>query len=252
MNDFSTTQSPDSETAVCPDCCKALMDEVMEDVNKVARVPDAVDRNVAITQRYRDLGAAMPQNDWVRLAGYVSTQGGCAMKNFYFSHKPGMATAAYTFGQAVVTPSEALETLRAANTAIFTSVYPPNKFVEQHGYEELKKCVDAKAVDVSRELMDALGKLERGEKADAANLMAEYEQMKVVQPVYEQHADTFDDMMTADAIRFWADDTSIPISYECTRDNLVPLGELDITNPEDRVRYYSRLMKRMLKLESAK
>lgn len=248
MNDFSSTQAPEGDVAVCADCCDALMDEIMEDVNKVARIPDPVDRNVAITQRYKDLGAAAPNNHWVRLAGYVSTQGGCAMKNFYPSYNPVMGTAAQTVGRAFVNPGEALESLKDANTAIFTSVYPPNKFVQEHGFDQLQACVEAGELDVPPELMQALEKMDDGDLAGAAYDMAAHEQLTVVQDVYKEHADTFDDMMTADS---WVpgDQTSIPVSYECTRDNLVSLGDLDIRNPQDRVDYYGRLMKEMKQIE---
>ncbi len=109
MNDFSTTQGTGDAVQACPANCKDAMDMVMEDVNRIGRIEDAVDRNVAITQAYRDLGEAMPKNHWVRLAGYVSTQGGCAMKNFYPSHKPFMGSLAQTLGRIVVNPGEALD-----------------------------------------------------------------------------------------------------------------------------------------------
>ncbi|WP_227272236.1 DUF2515 family protein [Roseobacter weihaiensis] len=248
MNDFSTTQVPDSPIQQCPSNCREAMDMVMEDVNRITRIDDAVDRNVAITEAYKDLGAAMPNNHWVRLAGYVSTQGGCAMKNFYPSENFWMGMGAQTFGRAIVNPSEALDALRDANTTIFTSVYPPNKFMHDCGYERLKQCVDSGVLDVDDRLMDALKEVDRGNLAEGADIMAEHEQMDVVQPVYERHKDTFDDMVTADG---WVpgDQTSIPVAYECTRDDLVPLGDLEIQKPRDRVKYYRKLMDRMREIE---
>lgn len=172
MNDYSTTQVPDSPVARCPSNCKEAMDMVMEDVNRITRIDDAVDRNVAITQSYRDLGEAMPNNHWVRLAGYVSTQGGCAMKNFYPSHNPMMGSAAQTAGRVFVNPGDALDALKDANTTIFTSVYPPNKFMHECGYERLKQCVASGEIHVNEDLLAALEKLSRGDVKSAADLIA--------------------------------------------------------------------------------
>ncbi|WP_227272234.1 DUF2515 family protein [Roseobacter weihaiensis] len=159
-----------------------------------------------------------------------------------------MGSLAQTFGRAVVNPGEALDALRDANTTIFTSVYPPNKFMHDCGYERLKQCVAAGELVVDDRLMGALGELNSGNLKKAADLLAEHEQVDVVQPVYERHEDTFDDMATAESL-LPRDQTSIPISYECTRDNLVTLGDLAIQNAEDRVKYYGKLMDRMKEIE---
>lgn len=71
---------------------------------------------------------------------------------------------------------------------------------------------------------------------------------EVVQPVYQHHAGTFGDLATAESL-MPGDQTSILIAYECTQENLVPLGGLDIENPEDRVDYSHSLTDRMMKIE---
>lgn len=59
-----------------------------------------------------------------------------------------------------------------------------------------------------------------------------------------RHADTFDGLMLGETI-MPGDQTRIPISKICTRDNLVAIDGLDIRNPADRVKYYNRLIERM-------
>ncbi|WP_308918363.1 DUF2515 family protein, partial [Jannaschia sp. LMIT008] len=169
MNDFSTTQAPDAPVSRCPSNCAEAMDMVMEDVNDITRIGPAIDRNAAITRAYRQLGCDMPNNHWVRLAGYVSVQGGCAMQRV---QSGTIAAAAFPpaelIGRLFVdgSPGEGLvasmDALRDANTEIFTSVYPPNKFMHECGYERLKECVDAGEIQVDGDLMDALGKLDDG------------------------------------------------------------------------------------------
>lgn len=261
MQDFSTTVSSTDPIARCPSNCNEAMNMAMEEVNQINRIPDAVDRNAAITQAYQNLGSEMEDNWWVRLAGYVSTQGGCAMKNFYPTEKLITGIAAQTIGHAFVNPGDALAALKDANTTIFSSVFPPNKFMSNCGYERLKECNDAGAFQppLDKDLMDGLEKLNEGDLRGAADLIAQHEQINVVQPVYDRHQGTFDDMVAADKSGWTLgghgqggsvnDQTSIPIANECTRDNLVRLGDLQIQSAEDRVQYYGMLMDEMMRIE---
>ncbi|MBM7066541.1 hypothetical protein [Actibacterium sp. 188UL27-1] len=241
MNDFSTIQSPDAPVQTCPNNCAEAMAMANQEVDLVRRIDDPIQRNVGITEAYRDLGEAMPNNWWVRLAGYVSTQGGCAMRRT-------QQWDAQSIGRLIVNPEQAMEALKDANISIFSSVYPPNKFMHECGFERLKECVDAGEIEVDETLMAGLEKLNNGDLQGAADLLAQHEQVEVVQPVYDRHAETFDDLGNAEAM-MPGDQTSIPIAYECTRDNLVPLGDLDIEDPFDRVSYYHRLMDRMKQIE---
>lgn len=261
MSQFSTTTNSADPVRRCPSDCNEAMNMVMEEVNQIGRIEDPVERNVAITAAYRQLGAEWEDNWWIRLAGYVSTQGGCAMKNFYPSEKWLMGSLAQTLGRFQVNPGKALEALKDANTTIFSSVYPPNKFMHNCGYERLKECNQAGAFQppINDTLMEGLGKLNDGDLKGAANSIAMHEQRDVVQPVYDRHEEAFDQMVGADDSWTtlyghgdggdWGDQTSIPISYECSRDDLVPLGDLQIQSPEDRVEYYKKLMDGMIKIE---
>lgn len=230
-----------SVSATCPGTCEEAMAQANAEVDLMRRVSNPIQRNIGITRSYQQLGQAMPDNWWVRLAGYVSVQGGCAMRRT-------QAWDAQTIGRAVVNPEDALAALGDANMTIFESVYPPNKFMHQCGYERLRECVENGEVDVDPEIMAALEKINAGDLQGGADALAAHEQEDVVQAVYEQHSDVFDDLETAENI-MPGDQTSIPIAYECTRDNLVSLGDLDIANPQHRVIYYGRLMDRMKQIE---
>ena len=120
--------------------------------------------------------------------------------------------------------------------------------MQQCGYDKLKECFDNGELNIHPALMEALSKMDAGDLQGAADALAVHEQMNVVQPVYERHEDTFDAMQRADGMTF-GDQTSIPAAYECTRDNLVPLGDLEIQQPRDRVKYYGQLLERMFEIE---
>jgi hypothetical protein len=247
MQDAPARRNAAAPTQTCPTDCKQAMALANREVDAAKRIADPVKRNAAITRAYRDLGAAAPNNHWVRLAGYVSTQGGCAMKKFYAS-ETWTGVAAQTLGRAVVNPSDALDTLKDANTTIFSSVYPPNKFMQTCGYRKLKECVDKGEIAVDPKLMAAFAKMDAGQYQTAADMIAEHEQVDVVQPVYERHRDTFDDMMTAEGM-LPGDQTSIPVSYSCDSGTQVSLGDLQLQNPTDRVKYYKKLMDEMKRIE---
>ena len=238
---LSTTSSTASAAGSCPDTCEEAAAQVLDEVNQIKRIDDPIDRNVAITQAYEQLAADMPENDWVRLASYVSVQGGCAMKEA----GSFLAKAAPNF---YISSPKMLAALKDANTTIFESIYPANRFVANCGLAKLKECMAEGAITVPDEVLTALEEMEAGNLREAADIIAQYEQEQVVQPVYERHQTAFEDMAQGDG---WmpGDQTSIPIAKTCTRDDLVPLGERSITNPLDRVDYYGDLIDKMYEIE---
>ncbi|MBM2575335.1 hypothetical protein JQC91_03370 [Jannaschia sp. Os4] len=239
--DLPTTSSSAASVGSCPDTCEEAAAQVQDEVNRIKRIEDPIARNVAITDAYERLARDMPQNDWVRLASYVSVQGGCAMKEV----TSGMAQVGRVFG---INPGQNLEALKDANTTIFESIYPANRFVANCGLEKLKECMAEGAIEVPGEIETALEEMERGELRQAADRIARYEQVRVVQPVYDRHAEAFRDMARGEAI-MPGDQTSIPVAKTCTRDDLVRLGDRDIANPFDRVDYYGDLIERMYEIE---
>lgn len=249
MTDFSTTQSSGSPVQACPDSCREAYSMVMDEVNQIARLDGPLARNRAITAAYDKLAQDMPQNDWVRLASYVSVQGGCAMQATQGYNIPFMPDGwlPRTGSRLFVSPEDALAALGDANLTIFSSIYPANRMVANCGYEKFRQCVDSGEIDVPEPIVKALGQMNRGALRDAADTIALYEQRDVVQPVYDRWAETFEDLNDVES---WlpGDQTSIPIAKECTRDNLVPL-EGNISNWRNRVNYYGKLIDRMYEVE---
>lgn len=255
--EFSDDEDVETGETTCrPPCdCEAAMRQINDEVNQIARIPGAIDRNAAITQAYKNLGQAWPDNWWIRLAGYVSTQGGCAMKKVIAGKKVASLAAQHPDPRISIPAryaanqlSKSLNALVDANTTIFSSVYPPNAFAQRCGYARLKECAESRKIDVSPKLLDALEKLENGDLRGAADSMAAYEQTEVVQPVYERHAEAFEFMESVENV-LPGDQTSIPVSYQCGAEPVVPLGGLDISDPRDRVNYYHSLMNRMMQVE---
>lgn len=105
---------------------------------------------------------------------------------------------------------------------------------------------------MDQRLLDGLTKLEQGRLREASDIIARYEQEVVVASAYARHSDTFDDMMWADSIDVFNDRTSIPIAKTCIRENLVSIDGLDIREGADRVKYYERLVSRMLEMERSR
>ncbi|RJL02854.1 DUF2515 family protein [Paracoccus siganidrum] len=241
MDDLSTTRAANDPVAGCECSCDRGWQDVQDEVNQALRSDDPLERNRQITAAYGRLAEADPRNIWVRLASYVSVQGGCAMQRT-------QAWDAQTVGRMVVNPSEAMDALQDANRTIFSSIYPVVRFAQKCGAAQLRRCVESGAIQADSSLLDAMDKLEQGDLRGASDLIAEHEQVRIVQPVYERHAGTFRDLMRAESL-MPGDQTSIPIAKHCTRDNLVSIDGLDIRNPQDRVQYYQRLVNRMLQQE---
>lgn len=217
---------------------------VQNEVNNIARLPGPIERNAAITAAYDKLAKDMPENDWVRLASYVSVQGGCAMK----LTQGGMAGVADYVPFMGFDSAKSLQALGDANLTIFSSIYPPNRMVANCGYAKFKECVASGEIKVNRDIVAAIDKMQNGDLKGAADAIALHEQRDVVQPVYERWKDTFSGMSNADSLDIFNDRTSIPISKSCgTGDPVVLNG--DISNWRDRVSYYNKLITEMYRIE---
>ena len=240
MAEFCTTQPGGAPVEGCATDCSVAWARVQDDVNRVGRIEDPMRRNRAITQSYKNIAEASPDNHWIRLASYVSAQAGCAMEET-------RGFAAQTFGRMFVSPGEAYDSLAEANKTIFESVVPANLFVARHGHPAFERCVEAGDIAVPEEIREALVYIDSGRLEQGSDMLAEYEQLEVVQPIYEEYADTFADIETADKVAFWRDYQSIPVSYECGGEGVPLDGSLSI--PEDRVEYYKKLMEEMKRIE---
>lgn len=191
MNDLSTTREAGDPVAGCECSCDKGWADVQDEVNQALRSPDPLERNRQITAAYDRLAQADRRNIWVRLASYVSVQGGCAMQRT-------QAWDAQSIGRIVVNPEDALDALQDANRTIFSSIYPVVRFAQKCGAEQLRNCVESGAFEANPALLDAMDKVEQGQLREASDIIAQYEQVDVVQKVYERHAGTFDDLMTAE------------------------------------------------------
>ncbi|WP_179381612.1 DUF2515 family protein [Jannaschia marina] len=137
------------------------------EVDRINRVPGAIDRNVAITEAYETLARDMPENDWVRLASYVSVQGGCAMKE-------ADSLLSRLAPDGFISADGMLDALKDANTTIFNSIHPA-RFAANCGLEKLRECAAEGAVEVPPDIMEALEKMEAGDLRGAADQVAVYE-----------------------------------------------------------------------------
>lgn len=241
MDELSTTRAADDPVAGCQCSCDRGRQDVQDEVNRALRSDDPLESNRQITAAYGRLAEADPRNIWVRRASYVSVQGGCAMQRT-------QAWDAQTVGRLVVNPGKAMDALQDANRTIFFSICPVVRLAQKCGAAQLRRCAESGAIEAHPDLLTAMDLLDQGDLQRASDLIAYHEQVRIVQPVYERHADTFADLMRAEAL-IPGDQTSIPIARHCTRDNLVGIDGLDITIPEDRVQYYGRLVNRMLQQE---
>lgn len=244
MTDFSTTRSSGSPVQSCPENCKEALKIAEDEVNKIARLDGPIARNKAITASYEKLAKDMPNNDWVRLASYVSVQGGCAMQLT-------QGWEARTGGRLFFDPDDALSALGDANLTIFSSIYPPNRMVANCGYEKFRQCVDRGEITFDKNILKGMEKMHNGELKGAADIIAQYEQRDVVQPVYDRWAKTFAGMSLADTVDVFHDRTSIPIAKTCTRDNLVPFTG-NISDWHDRIKYYSKIIDEMYRVEGVR
>lgn len=251
---LSTTRPACDPVAACPCSCTRGWQEVQHEVNEALDSPNPLERNRRITAAYERLAEADPNNLWVRLAGYVSVQGGCAMRV-----PMALDTVAGVFPPIRLRPKTGpdpimgapLDVLQDANRTIFSSIYPVVRFAQKCGAERLRLCAERGDVEAHPDFLDAMDLIEHGDLEAAAYLIADHEQTRVVQPVYDRHWLAFKTMQAGDYI--WPQDLiSIPIAKTCTRADLVSISGLNISDPQDRVLYYERLMQRMLDIETGR
>lgn len=233
---------------VCERCCKNRIKEISDETNRIRNIQDPIERNKEITRAYNAVAAQDPQNRWVKLASIVSVQGGCAMQQVkdarsylpsfkdWLDEKTGVSFTKNMY-----------QALGEANKSIFSDIYPYAAYRAKYGTENMKKCYAEEGKPIPPELEDAFDKMDRGELNAASDAIAKFEQMKVVQSVYDQYSGTFWEMKAASSVQEWFTGKNlydIPLSTTCGDPNTVPF-EGDIAKGSDRVAYYQALMSRL-------
>ena len=230
---------------VCATCgpggldCKAALATEQKRVEAATRESDPVKRNKTITQAYRDLADKAPTNQWIRLGSYVSAQAGCAMQTLQGSGFHGFE--AQTLGRLFVNPNKATEALGAVNKQIFSTIFPIEAFIADHGTAALRACAEREGWTIPSRLQRAADLMDAGQPREAANQIALYEQQQVVPPVYKQYESVFRDVERGNTFDVGHDNLSIPLSYTCGEGTPVPFSG-SIQSGDDRVNYYSKLM----------
>jgi hypothetical protein len=123
---------------------------------------------------------------------------------------------------------------------IFSDIYPVAAYKAKYGWASLKECYASEGKPLNRQLKDAFDKMDKGNLGGAADDFAKFEQMKVVQPVYDQYSGTFTEMKLASSVQKIASGKNlydIPVSTTCGDPNTVPFAG-DISKGADRVGYY--------------
>ena len=236
-----------SASGVCEPCCKSRIKEIDDQTQKIASIKDPIERNKAITQAYTDVAAQDPQDRWVKLASIVSAQGGCAMKQVsgvrsWLSWKQPLDDAT---GASFT--NNMYHALGDANKGIFSDIYPVAAYKAKYGWKNLKECYAAEGKPIQPELEDAFDKMDKGDLNGGADGIAKFEQMKVVQPIYDKYSGTFTEM----GFFSWVQKPfsgkklfDIPVSTTCGDPDTVPFAG-DISKGADRVDYYHALMDKL-------
>jgi len=203
------------------------------------------ERNKRITEVYKTTAKKNPENRWAKLASYVSAQAGCGMEET-------QGFEAQTFGSYEtigygIDPDKSLNALSEANKQIFSSVGMPFMFISKYGYEEFYRCAGEKKLPVDNDIIKAAKEMEEGKLVDASDRLAEKEQLEIVEPIYKKYQKTFQAIDHADTHEpFLFDDSrnrqSIALEYDCDTGDKIPLGDLQLKNKNERVRYYKKLM----------
>lgn len=205
------------------------------------------ERNQRITEEYKKVAANNPENRWAKLASYASAQVGCGIQET----KGAESQALGIFPPYLINPDEAEAALSEGNKTIFSSVGQPFMFIDKFGYEQFDKCASEKNTPVPKEIVEAARLMDEGGEdnlKEASDKIAKYEQHKVVQPVYEKYADVFEKIDWADTHEpLWGsrDRQSMALEHACDTGEKIPLGDLELKNPKDRVEYYKQLMKEL-------
>lgn len=239
--------SPDGITAYCLGNCERNWSHIDGQIRDIAALEDPLERNRAITGKYRSIAEMNPENRWAKLASYVSAQVGCGMEETD-------SIGAQTAGRLWVDPGDARQALADGNITIFESVARPFLYTSAYGDESFDHCLEAAPKQpISKELVKAMKMMEEGDLRDAADTIAEYEQVTVVEDVYARHRETFAAIDAFDTSR-WdifntsRDRQSIPLSYGCTDEDKVPLDG-PLSDSKKRVNYYHKLMNELEALE---
>ena len=233
-----------SATGICESCCKSKIKLIDDQTQKIASIQDPIQRNAAITQAYTDVAALDPQDRWVKLASVVSAQGGCAMKQVgdvrsWLAWKQPLDDAT-----GMSFSNNMYHALGDANKGIFSNLYPVAAYKAKYGFANLKDCYAAEGKNLQHELKDAFDEMDMGNLDVAADRIAKFEQMKVVQPIYDKYSGTFTEMKVVSAIQKRISGKNlydIPVSTTCGDPNTVPFRG-DISKGADRVDYYNALM----------
>ncbi|MCG7509246.1 DUF2515 family protein [Mesorhizobium retamae] len=226
--------------------CKQRIEAIERETNAITAIEDPIERNKAITAAYDKLAREDPSNRWIKLASIVSVQGGCSMK-LVRSLDPDVIAGLDPDpmnGTGLDPWYNMYQALGDANKAIFRDIYPFAAFRARHGYEQMKKCYAAEKKNLPPEIQKAFQEIDNGNLRAGADNIAMFEQMKIVQPVYEKYSGTFGLMEVANKpykLISGKNTYDIPVSTQCGDSNTVPFrGE--IANPRDRVGYYNDLM----------
>ena len=232
----------------CEQCCKNRIKEISDQTNSISSIQDPIERNKAITQAYNAVAAQDPQDRWVKLASIVSAQGGCAMHRVKDARSYLQPFKDWLDDRTGVSFTKNMyNALGDANKAIFSDIYPYAAYRAKYGTQNMKDCYAKEGKPIPPELEDAFDKMDKGELNAASDAIAKFEQMKVVQPVYDQYSGTFWWMKQASDVRKWFTGDNlydIPLSTTCGDPNTVPFRG-DIAKGSDRVAYYQDLMSRL-------
>ncbi len=227
--------------------------KIEEQVLREKKYKLLVKRNERITEAYQKIAKDNPENRWAKLASYASAQVGCGIQKT----RGGEAQVFGIFPPYRIDPDEAEAALSDGNKTIFSSIGPVFMFIDKYGYEQFHKCAGEKKKGVPKEIMKAVGLMEAGKLKKASGIIAEYEQFEVVQPVYEKYADVFAKIDWADTHEpeldlDWTDrdEQSMALEYECETGEKIPLGDRELKNKYDRVKYYEQLMKELDKKDN--
>jgi hypothetical protein len=239
--DARRNQPVDSPCHACEASCSEKWAEIQMEVDDAVKPATPEARNRNISAAYAGMNQRNPKLQWIGLAAIVSRQAGCAMDEASDVSMPVAKGYAQTAKQA----------LAETNVLIFSDIYPVMRFYEKHGTKALKQCSHSrpgKEPDVPSQLMEAIELQDDGDAKGAADKIAEYEQVEIVQTrIYNQreYKKAFDTNETA--AKWWvgrlfgARKAEVAISSGCGDTPPVPLKG-SIGSSSDRVNYYKTLI----------
>ncbi len=245
----------------CGDAWAAVNLETLRILNEGGDA-DLVERNRHISATYASLYQRRPELRWSGLAAITSTNAGCAMREareMADAWRPGFAG-----------PDDAAVAYRGladTNELVFAEIYPVMRFYDRFGMEGVRKCGAARPPEplsarsdrvrppphrgIPRGLARALESVSRGGSGvrRGANRIAVHEQVDMVQN------QIYTDATVRDAFernQWWSErrlgrlagarPIEIRLSDQCTGPGRVIRMDGDITNAQDRVTFYHKLM----------